>query len=398
MPRRLPLVLLAIVVLLGLPAFAEFYTDWLWFRELGYEQVFIRSLTARSTITAVVGVRRVRRPRRQPRHCVSGAAAVAVHGRHHRRTAADHDGPDAIPAARDDGGGAAGLVRRALRRVAVGHLALRTSTRRRSGLADPILGRDVGFYVFTLPLLELVRTLLLVTVFVAAAGSLAAYVLGGEVGLDPIRGIMASRAAVRHLSILAAVLLLVLAFGAWLQIPQMLTTGSGAVYGASYTDVHARIPALRVLVLASLIGAALALWQIRTARFWPVAAAAALYFVVSLGGVAYAAIIQRFVVGAERAGARDAVHHPQHPGHARGVRARPRGGARAVGRGASHSQPTSIATRRPSTTCRSGTTGRCSTRSDSCRRSGPTTTSSRWTTTGTRSTGNTVRSCCRRAS
>src|SRR5688500_20159339 len=56
MPRRFPLVLAAIAVPLGLPAFAEFYTDWLWFRELGYEQIFIRSLTARSTITAVTGL------------------------------------------------------------------------------------------------------------------------------------------------------------------------------------------------------------------------------------------------------------------------------------------------------------------------------------------------------
>src|SRR4029453_2374983 len=56
MPRRLPLVLLALLVLLGLPALADFYTDWLWFEEVGYEQVFIRSLTARSTITVVVGL------------------------------------------------------------------------------------------------------------------------------------------------------------------------------------------------------------------------------------------------------------------------------------------------------------------------------------------------------
>ncbi len=295
MPRRLPLVLLGIVVLLGLPAFAEFYTDWLWFRELGYEQVFIRSLTARSTITALAGFAAFA--------VLASNLALAFRAlRPWQFTVVTTEGPR--PITMDP------TRFRPLVMVAAGLLGLFVGLFAGSqwdvwlsylyatpfGSVDPILGRDVGFYVFTLPLLELVRTLLLVTVFIAAAGSLAAYVLGGEVGLDPIRGIMASRAAVRHLSILAAVLLLVLAFGAWLQIPQMLTTGSGAVYGASYTDVHARIPALRVLVLAALIGSAMTLWQIRTARFWPLAAAAALYFAVSLGGVAYAAVIQRFVV------------------------------------------------------------------------------------------------------
>ncbi len=242
MPRRLPLLLLGIVVLLGLPAFAEFYTDWLWFKELGYEQVFVRSLTARSTITAVTGADRLRRARGQPHARVSRATAVAVHGRDDRRVRVRSRW-----IRRDFGRWS--WSRPACWACSSGSTPVRSGTSgcrivyaTPFGTADPILGHDVGFYVFTLPLLELLRTLLFVTVFVAAAGSLAAYVLGGEVGLDPVRGILASRAAVRHLSMLAAALLLVLAFGAWLQIPQILTTGSGAVYGASYTDVHARIP------------------------------------------------------------------------------------------------------------------------------------------------------------
>jgi uncharacterized membrane protein (UPF0182 family) len=164
------------------------------------------------------------------------------------------------------------------------------------GTADPILGRDVGFYVFTLPLLELVQGLLFFTIGLAAAGSLAAYVVGGEVGFDPVRGFHASRPAVRHLALLAAAVLLAMAFGAWLQIPQILTGPSGAVYGASYVDVHARLPALRALMVIALVGAALALWQVRAPRFWPIATAVGLYIAVSIGGSAYAAIIQRFVV------------------------------------------------------------------------------------------------------
>jgi uncharacterized membrane protein (UPF0182 family) len=293
--RRFPIFLAAVLLLLGLPAFAEFYTDWLWFKELGYEQVFIRSLTARSTVTAVAGLIVFA--------VLAGNLVLAFRAlRPWQFTVVTPEGPR--PITMDP------TRFRPLVMVAAGVLGLFVGLYAGSrwdtwlsylyatpfGTADPILGYDVGFYVFTLPLLELLRTIAFVTVFVAAAGALAAYVLGGEVGLDPVRGILASRAAIRHLSVLAAALLIVLAFGAWLQIPQIMTTGSGAVYGASYTDVHARIPALRVLAVAAIAGAALALWQIRVARFWPLAMAAGLYVVVSVGGIAYAAVIQRFVV------------------------------------------------------------------------------------------------------
>ena len=45
---RLLLIVVAALVLLALPSFATLYTDWLWFRETGYETIFTRSLTAQS--------------------------------------------------------------------------------------------------------------------------------------------------------------------------------------------------------------------------------------------------------------------------------------------------------------------------------------------------------------
>ena len=48
---RAPLIFGLILLATGIPAIAEFYTDWLWFQEVGYEQVFLRSLTARSIVT-----------------------------------------------------------------------------------------------------------------------------------------------------------------------------------------------------------------------------------------------------------------------------------------------------------------------------------------------------------
>ena len=53
--RKFPI--LIVLVLLGtiVPAGAKFYTDWLWFDELGFESVFLRSLSAKATVGIVSG-------------------------------------------------------------------------------------------------------------------------------------------------------------------------------------------------------------------------------------------------------------------------------------------------------------------------------------------------------
>jgi uncharacterized protein len=166
------------------------------------------------------------------------------------------------------------------------------------GKADPILGRDIGFYVFTLPLLEHLEGLLLFLLFVMIATAVVAYVLGGQAALHPTRGLWVASVASRHVGCLAACLLLVLAFGAWLRIPDLLTSRSGVVWGASYVDVHARMPALRALAGAGIVGAAIAVWAAFSQRgLMRLLLAGGVYVFVALAGPAYAAVIQRFVVG-----------------------------------------------------------------------------------------------------
>ena len=294
--RRLPLLILAIALFAGVPAAAEFYTDWLWFQEVGYEKVFIRSLTAQSLVATSTGV------------IVFALLAmnllVALRSLRPRPfMIATPQGPQTVMM------DPASIRPLALAVVAIVSLltAIYAGARWETwlyflhatpfGKVDPILGRDVSFFVFTLPLLEMLQGLafFLAIAMLAIAG--AAYLFGEEVGLDATRGVFVSRRATRHLGLLAAFVLLVLAFGAWLRVPQFLTGVSGVVAGASYTDVYARIPAQYVLVGAAALGAALAVWQAMTVgRLWPIAAATGLYILVSIGGAAYAAIVQRFVV------------------------------------------------------------------------------------------------------
>jgi len=49
--RGLPgFILVAAVLLLAVPSAAALYTDWLWFQELGYQAVFLRTYKAQSLL------------------------------------------------------------------------------------------------------------------------------------------------------------------------------------------------------------------------------------------------------------------------------------------------------------------------------------------------------------
>ncbi len=294
--RRFPLLLAIIVLTTAVPALAELYTDWLWFAHAGYGQVFVKSLGARALLTVLSGVAvftllggnlwlalRVLRPRAFMVTTPQGPQALTFEARTIRRLAM----------------GAVAVISLLVAFIAGAEWEtwLYYLNATPFGRTDPVLGWDIGFYLFTLPLLEGVHNLLFVLTLVAAVATVVVYVLGEEVGLEPTRGLFVSRRATRHLAVLAALLFVVLGFGAWLQIPQLLTGSSGNITGATYSDVHARMPASWVLVGAAVLSAALALWQaFTTGRLWPIAAAAGLYVVVSAGGTAYAAAIQRFVV------------------------------------------------------------------------------------------------------
>jgi uncharacterized protein len=278
-----------------LPSLASVYTDWLWFLETGHEQVFLRTLSARVTLGAATFV------------LIFGVLFLNIHAaqRGLKRLALTVRGPQGPTVISLDSArmrpvfqlGAA-LVAFFVALFASGRWDVWLMARNAVpfGQVDPVLGHDISFYLFQLPLLQFVNLLLFIAVVLSFLAAGLVYYVSQGIVLDAQRGLLVTVKARRHLSVLGAFLLLSLGFKAWLAIPQTLTTQSGIVHGASFVDVYATIPVQWLLVAVSLIGAALLAWQLTVPRRWPVLAAVGLYVGVSALGGLYAFALQRFYV------------------------------------------------------------------------------------------------------
>jgi uncharacterized membrane protein (UPF0182 family) len=300
MSRAPALIISAILVLFLLPSAVEFYTDWLWFQELGYGELFLQRLNAQAIVFIATGA------------AVFGFLFLNLHIA--RRTLTR---PQIVLGTGADGRPIA-LEGRRIATLAlwvsliVGLvIALAASSAWLTWLSylhatpfgrqDPLFGRDIGFYIFELPVLQLVRQQALSAAGLALLGCALYYVLSGSFVVESqfrtawprLRLVPRAR---RHLALLAALLFGLMAWGAWLEVPAVLLTPATVIFGASYADVHARVPLLRLEIVVLAVAAVLAIIHGFTRLRWPMPAAIATYLIVAVGGALYVAGVQRFVV------------------------------------------------------------------------------------------------------
>src|SRR6266542_789158 len=166
------------------------------------------------------------------------------------------------------------------------------------GVTDPVFGRDVGYYVFTLPIVGGVLGLLMFLVVVALLASGALYALRGDVVIYR-KNLTIEPSARLHLAVLLAVLFVLTALRVYfVRLPGTLFSTNGPLFGASYANLHGTIIGLKLAGLAALVGAALVVAGARSKRLGRNALlAVAIYFGVSLlGVVVYPAVVQRLIV------------------------------------------------------------------------------------------------------
>jgi len=166
------------------------------------------------------------------------------------------------------------------------------------GVTDPVFGRDLGYYVFTLPIVGGVLGLLMFLVVVALLASGALYALRGDVVIYR-KNLTIEPSARLHLALLLAVLFVLTALRVYfVRLPGTLFSTNGPLFGASYANLHGTIIGLKLAGLAALVGAALVVAGARSKRLGRNALlAVAIYFGVSLlGVVVYPAVVQRLIV------------------------------------------------------------------------------------------------------
>lgn len=163
-------------------------------------------------------------------------------------------------------------------------------------VADPLFGRDVGFYVFSLPVatraLEYLILIAVWTVVLVAVG----YVLVGGIEWQENRVSM-TPAARKHLGVLMAAIVILLGVRFWLGRYLLVVDGNGVAGALGFADVEARLPMARVMALLSLAAAGTLLYGAwRRVLLPPVLGLGGLLVAGLLLGQAYPALMQKFQV------------------------------------------------------------------------------------------------------
>ncbi len=295
--RRSGRVVLAIVaVLLLLPSLVRLAAEWPWFTSLGYERVLATRLLAQGilgvAVTAIAFAFLYANLRLAQRGVVPEPLIV--------RFVSEAPGVDVTQLLRRLAMPLALGVSVLFGLVAMGRWlgVLQFLHRAPFGATDPVFGRDVGYYVFTVPILGSVVAFLTVLTSLALVAVIVLYVVRGDVVAVGKR-VTVEPSARMHLAALIAFLFLLAALRVYfVRRPGLLYSTTGPLLGASFADLHAKLIGLWIVGAAAVAGAALVLWGARTQRLARYTLLAiALYGGVSLLAVGlYPLAIQRLVV------------------------------------------------------------------------------------------------------
>lgn len=164
------------------------------------------------------------------------------------------------------------------------------------GDVDPEFGLDIGFFVFTLPMLSMILSFVIRLLVASWIVALVMHYLYG--GFDPTQKPMYFSPKARiHLAVLGAISALAAAVWFWLSRYELLIGENDRYSGASYTDVQASLPAREIMAGVSLIIAGIFVYVAFKGRMRIAIAGLAVALIAQITvGTAYPAIIQQFQV------------------------------------------------------------------------------------------------------
>ncbi|MBO0852927.1 MAG: UPF0182 family protein [Nocardia sp.] len=288
---------IAALLLVG-PRLTDAYTNWLWFGEVGFRQVFTTVLVTRLLLFVVVALAVA---------LVIGASLLAAFRT--RPVFVPVSGPgDPIARYRS-------TVMARLRLFGIGIpmlIGLLSGLVAQSswvtvqlflhggsfGTTDPQFHLDVGFYAFQLPFYKLLLNWLFVAVVIAFFANLVTHYIFGGLRLSGREGTL-TRPARIQLAVIAGTFVLLKAVAYWFDRYSLLSSTRKAqtFTGGSYTDINAVLPAKLILMSIAII-CAVAFFAGVVLRDLRVPAMAAALMLLSsiLVGAVWPLIVEQFEV------------------------------------------------------------------------------------------------------
>lgn len=172
------------------------------------------------------------------------------------------------------------------------------------GWTEPVLGHDASFYVFTVPLLQMLRGALMSVVVLCAVMAASLYVVRGAIQLDvversgqvEVRGVLMREGVRQHLAALVCAAVLLIAVGTFLARYDVLYDQSGLISGPGAAEVGTRLPLLLLQSISTLVAAPVFFVAIARSRARLGAVAAGLVFVPGLLASVLPGLVQRYRV------------------------------------------------------------------------------------------------------
>mgnify|MGYP001192202718 CR=1 FL=1 len=234
-----------VVLLLAILTFLRsVYTDLLWFEGVGFRSVFVKILVTRIALFlvgfAIVGV----------------PLGLSVYFANRAS-----QGPEDVQMSEAARGFITQLIRWGMIVAIVvlsailgtivaskWELFLRFADAASFGVMDPVYGKDLSFYVFSLPLYGFFQGWLLSVAIVILIATVVTYFINFS-----LRGIgfLITPGLRVQVSIIVGVIMFLVGFGHWLDRWGLLLSDQGVVFGATYTDIYSRKPALLILTFVA---------------------------------------------------------------------------------------------------------------------------------------------------
>jgi len=263
---RLLKVLMGFIILVSLlTASSGLFEDWLWFKDLGYTQLFWTPILSKLLFQAVNGTILfifIAGTLLSIRHAI----ITFVNERLRKRMHLVQDMNRPILSLSQRKVTVWLLILSAIVSFGVSFVAgftgwldvLSFTHATTFGKLDPVFGKDLSFYFFQLPFLRTLFNAFFGPLFLLTLFTTIFYIVTGVLRFRSKRvwqtGAVSLGSARKHLAFLIGILFALKAFGYYLDIYQLLYSVHGHVVGAGYTDLTITLPALKLLIVICILG------------------------------------------------------------------------------------------------------------------------------------------------